>query len=214
MTGTLDTMIPMLVIGLSVDTATKSPMVVLQRQDGEETLAIWVGAMEAMAISLALSGNALPRPLTHDLLLSALNMLGGSLEGVDIHDMREGTYHADLLLRQGERCIRMDCRPSDGIALALRVGAPIRMAEAMLHRTETGTRTADPASPRHLRPQDAATDMMRQAAARMTATMSRMLDVDAEAAPARSAETADGDTEEQRLTELLQMLEPESSRRM
>lgn len=212
-------MILMHVIGLSVDNSTKTPMVVLQDESGQETLPIWIGAMEAMAISLALSNSALPRPLTHDLLLTTLSALGGRLEAVEIHDMREGVYHADLMLHQGERSIRIDCRPSDAIALALRVDVPIRVAQEVMRRTaESAEHGDDPTSPRHMRPQDAATDMMRQAAARMSAAMSKAMDIDATPAsaprPAPQASPVNDDTEERRLAELLQMLEPQSTRRM
>ena len=231
-------MILMQVIGLTVDSNTKTPLVVLQDESGHEILPIWIGAMEAMAISLALSGSALPRPLTHDLMLSTLNMLGGLMEGVEIHDMRDGTYHADLLLRQGERALRVDCRPSDAIALALRVGAPIHVHPLVLsHVTEARKHPDDAQSVRLFRPQDAATDMMRQAAARMASTMAEQ-DVTVKGSAAslpmelRTVQTVpapgehrdkgtdeasdnnENSAEEQRLAEMLQMLEPDSSRRM
>lgn len=219
-------MILMHVVGLSVDNSSKTPIVVLQDESGQEVLPIWIGAMEAMAISLALSNSALPRPLTHDLLLTILGALGGRLEGVEIHDMQQNVYHADLLIRQDERSIRVDCRPSDAIALALRVGVGIRVARSVLRRTaETTTDSDDPSSLRHMRPQDAATDMMRQAAARMSATMAAMLGDEDKAnvkgetppdskKPSPAASLVSDESEEQRLARLLQMLEPDSSRRM
>ena len=218
-------MIRMHVIGLTVDNSTKTPLVVLQDEDGHEVLPIWIGAMEAMAISLALSGSILPRPLTHDLLLNALTKLGGRMEGVEIHDMREGTYHADLLLRHDGSVQRIDCRPSDAIALALRVGVPIDVHSAVLrHATEARQNPGEPSSARLLQPQDAATDMMRQAAARMTAAMTAEQEAQGSkhsaSGPTRSASHAhshageNDNAEEQRLAELLQMLEPDSSRRM
>lgn len=210
-------MILMHVIGLSVDNSSKTPMVILQDESGQETLPIWIGAMEAMAISLALSNSALPRPLTHDLLLTTLSALGGHLEAVEIHDMRQGVYHADLLLHQAERSLRIDCRPSDAIALALRVDIPIRVDPEVLRRTaETAQQGDDPTSLRHMHPQDAATDMMRQAAARMSAVMAKAMEIDAKASPGPEPQTgsASDENEERRLTELLQRLEPQSSRRM
>lgn len=127
-------MVEMKVVGLSLDEATKAPILVLKRESSEEVLPIWIGAMEAMAISLALNNVDVPRPLTHDLLLSTLEVLRAELVGVDLVDLREGTYFAELVIIAGGRQARVDCRPSDAIALALRASVPILVREEVLQR--------------------------------------------------------------------------------
>lgn len=127
-------MIEMKVVGLSLDDATKAPILVLRREAGEELLPIWIGAMEAMAISIALNSVDVPRPLTHDLLLNTLRSLDVHLVAVDVVDLRDGTYFAELdILHNGTRT-RVDCRPSDAIALALRADVPIFVSEDVLRR--------------------------------------------------------------------------------
>lgn len=81
--------------------------------------------MEAMAISLVLNNESLPRPLTHDLFLMTLKAFKAELRRVEINDLREGTFYAVLVLSGPEGRTRVDCRPSDAIALAMRAGAPI-----------------------------------------------------------------------------------------
>ncbi|MDE7065931.1 MAG: bifunctional nuclease family protein [Desulfovibrionaceae bacterium] len=208
-------MVIMQVIGLTVDSATKTPIVVLQESSGRELLPIWIGAMEAMAISLALSGGTLPRPLTHDLLLQTLEVMEGRLEAVDITGLCEGTYYAELLLARGDTVFRVDCRPSDGIALALRVPAPIRVSEHVLQEAaKARLRPSEEGTAQLTRPTDTTTDMVRQAADRLEAEAHR------DGTP-RSVSTlsfhggaADGPEEDRRLADLLKKLEPESSRKM
>ena len=107
-------------------------MLILKDIDEKTVLPIWIGAMEAMAISLALNEVKLPRPMTHDLLLSAISNLDARILAVDVVSLRDGTYYAELEVEQGGKKKRIDCRPSDGIALALRAEAPISVAEDVL----------------------------------------------------------------------------------
>ena len=113
-------MVEMHVEGLSLDPQTRKPIVILRQNDGKGLLPLWIGAMEAMTISLVLNGEELPRPLAHDLLLMVAKALNGTLTSVDIVDYRDDIYYAVLLLRGPSGLISVDCRPSDGIALALR----------------------------------------------------------------------------------------------
>ncbi|MGE9986511.1 bifunctional nuclease family protein [Desulfovibrio sp. SGI.169] len=151
-------MVEMHVFGLSIDPQTKNPIVILKQIDGEAVLPIWVGAMEAMAISLVLNNERLPRPLTHDLLLMSLNALKAELLHVEITELKDGIYYALLALRGPEGQARVDCRPSDAIALALRAGASILVSPSALQRPRGETPSAQAA--------DAATDMMRKVSAR------------------------------------------------
>ena len=109
----------MKVLGLTLDGTTNAPILVLQQEDGDEVLPIWLGAAEAMAISMALNDLSPDRPLTHPLLIEIMTALGARVSGVTITDLRDGTFYALLDLQRGSETIQLDCRPSDGIILAL-----------------------------------------------------------------------------------------------
>jgi bifunctional DNase/RNase len=180
-------MLTMRVLGLTLDDASHAPILLLQEETGRELLPIWIGAMEAMSISLALGKVPVDRPLTHDLLLLLLRSLDARLSGVELVALREGTYYADLILQlENGETRRLDCRPSDAVALALRAQAPIRVSEEILHAA-AGRRVSDDGS---------FTEALLQTP------------VENDAGDARRAE------EERRLAELLRALEPESRRKM
>ena len=122
----------MKVFGLALDEDSQVPVLVLKDEGETRVLPIWIGAMEAMAISLALNGVELPRPMTHDLLLSAIKGLDGVVQRIDVTSLKEGTYYAEIQVLQGEATRRIDSRPSDAIALALRAKAPIFVEQAIL----------------------------------------------------------------------------------
>ncbi len=116
------------------DQLSGSPVVLLRELDSGQVLPIWIGLAEARAISFELHGIELSRPMTHDLLTNVLATLGAQLEEVVVSDLREGTYYGLLKLRvDGEAEPRwIDTRPSDGLALALRAGATIRVARKLI----------------------------------------------------------------------------------
>lgn len=118
-------MVRMKVFGLALDKNSQSPILVLKNDDESMALPIWIGAVEAMSISMALNNIPFPRPMTHDLLLSSVAELGGLLLQVDVTSIKDGTFFAELVVVQGERRMRIDCRPSDAIALAVRAECPI-----------------------------------------------------------------------------------------
>lgn len=125
-------MIEMKVLGLALDGITKAPILVLKAAQGEEVLPLWIGVVEAMSISLPLNNAKAERPLTHDLMAGLLHGLGVSMAGVSIVDVRDGVFYAVLDLVRGTEMLQIDCRPSDGIALALRLQAPIRASASVL----------------------------------------------------------------------------------
>lgn len=125
-------MIEVAVAQLGVDRATNSPVVILREREGTRVLPIWIGPAEASAIAMELQGVKFPRPLTHDLLKLIIVGLGGSLQHVYIRSVQENTYFAELLIRRGEDAFQVDARPSDSIALALRLRAPIFASEGLL----------------------------------------------------------------------------------
>jgi len=117
------------VVGVRVELPSNQPIVLLKEVDGDRYLPIWIGAVEATAIAYEQQGVKPPRPLTHDLMRDILAALDAPLRAVEIMELKDNIYFADLLLGDG---VRVSARPSDSIALALRVGAPIRCAEQIL----------------------------------------------------------------------------------
>ena len=130
-------MIKMRVAHLGLDRTNNTPVVVLQEESGERTLPIWIGAPEANAIAMELQGVKPERPLTHDLMKHLLAGLGGELRRVVISGLRDKTYLAALLVYRGESVFEVDARPSDSIALALRMNAPIYSNEDLLDQVAT-----------------------------------------------------------------------------
>ncbi len=120
------------VAGVTVDPVTKSPIVVLREPETGNVIPIWIGLLEANAIALALEGTQLPRPMTHDLMKSILLATGTRLLEIEIADIRESTYFALLHIEGHGGSVRVDARPSDAIALALRCGARILVSETVL----------------------------------------------------------------------------------
>ncbi len=118
-------MLDLEVVGVRVEMPSNNPIVLLRDRDGGRYLPIWVGAVEATAIAYAQQGIIPPRPLTHDLLRDILTALGVTLAEVRITALEEGVFYAVLVFSTG---VEVSARPSDAIALALRVDAPIRGA--------------------------------------------------------------------------------------
>ncbi len=94
-------------------------IIVLRERDGERAFPIVIGSFEAAAIDRRLKGIPMPRPLTHDLLATIIEQLGGELEKIVINDLREHTFYAKLVIRQNGQLIEIDARPSDAIALGV-----------------------------------------------------------------------------------------------
>lgn len=115
---------------LLVDTSNNAPVVLLEGDEDRKVMPIWIGQNEALAISLKLQEKEFERPLTHDLLKSVLDKLGQDLEKVVIDDLSNKTYYATLELKgpEGDE-LKIDSRPSDSIALALRTDSPIFVDE-------------------------------------------------------------------------------------
>jgi bifunctional DNase/RNase len=128
-------MVPVRVLGLAVDVRMQ-PVVLLTPLDnppGPRTLVpIWVGSQEATSISIAVSGKEAPRPLSHDLMQRLLEAVGASVDRVEVTRIEDGTFYAELSLTTPRGPLTLDCRPSDAIALASRVAAPLFVADAVL----------------------------------------------------------------------------------
>jgi uncharacterized protein len=119
---------------LGLDRSNNNPVVILQEDEGERILPIWIGPGEASAIAMQLADWSFSRPLTHDLLVSVLSGLGGSLERVIITRVVDNTYFAELIIQRNGDLISVDARPSDSIAVALRLKSRIFVEETLLEQ--------------------------------------------------------------------------------
>jgi len=138
-------LVEMAVESVRVHMLSKGHVVILKDLERERYLPIWVGQWEASAIAMKLQGVSPERPLTHDLLASVLAEIGATVREVVIADLAEETFHARIMVEAGGRIHEVDARPSDALALALRVGVRIFAAEAVLERA--GLETADDETP-------------------------------------------------------------------
>jgi uncharacterized protein len=128
-------MIEVKVQSLGLDRTSNTPVVILQEKDGSRVLPIWIGPGEASAIAMELAGMKFSRPLTHDLFASVIRGMGGALLRVMITRVIENTYYAELIVQRGGEMISIDARPSDSIAIALRMEASIYTSEELLETT-------------------------------------------------------------------------------
>jgi bifunctional DNase/RNase len=125
--------IEMELLGVRLELPANAPVVLLREQEGERrVLPIYIGPEEARAIALALEGVSTPRPMTHDLLRDTLAALAAEVVRITVTDLQESTFFAEIELRSGDRSITVSSRPSDAVALAVRVDAPIFAAESVL----------------------------------------------------------------------------------
>jgi len=136
------------IVSLSVDAASNQPVIILKPVDDEESsarlLPIWIGHPEAASILLALQSIEPPRPMTHDLLSNIVSTLGHQVARVEITRLEAGTFYAAIFLEDESGTVVIDARPSDSIALAVRTGSPIYVAEQVLDEAAV---TADQNSP-------------------------------------------------------------------
>lgn len=120
-------------LGVRLELPANAPVVLLREQAGERrVLPIYIGPEEARAIALALEGVATPRPMTHDLLRDLLGAVDVRVVSITVTELRESTFFAEIELQAGERTVRVSSRPSDAVALAVRVDAPIFASEEVL----------------------------------------------------------------------------------
>ena len=135
--------VPVDLVGVRIELPSNTPIVLLREKGGDRYLPIWIGAGEATAIALALEGVEPQRPLTHDLLATIVGHLGSTVGRVVITQLRDGIFYADLVLvRDGEETT-ISSRPSDAIALAARVDAPITVLSGLLDEAGVEIRDED-----------------------------------------------------------------------
>ena len=124
--------VEMTIKGLMVDPVTNMPIIILRDQEGQRVLPIWVGVFEANAIALQIENIATPRPMTHDLLRNVIADLKAQVRKIVVSDLKENTFYALIYMTVNGDTIAVDARPSDAIALALRVRAPIFVEDAVI----------------------------------------------------------------------------------
>lgn len=121
---------------LGLDRSTNSPVVVLREEGGERLLPIWIGPPEAKAIAMQMAGMSFGRPLTHDLIVAVIREAHGELERIEIPRIDNNIYYAELVVSTPTGEVRVDARPSDSIAVALRADARILADDSLLDLVE------------------------------------------------------------------------------
>jgi bifunctional DNase/RNase len=144
-------MVKMEIKGLLMDPVSNMPVVVLRDAANGVFLPIWVGIFEANAIALQMEKITTPRPMTHDLLKNLLGELDAKVEKIVINDLKDNTFFARIHLLRGETRWNVDSRPSDAIALALRVDAEIFVEEDVLEKSKTLRPDGDETDPERLK---------------------------------------------------------------
>ena len=137
--------------GLMMDPVTNMPIVILKDLNGNAVLPIWVGVYEANAIALEIEKVATPRPMTHDLIKNLLLGLNTTVQKVVVNDLREETYYALIWLEQDGQVISIDSRPSDALAVALRLDCPIYVEESVLKSSKLAHATSEKVADDELR---------------------------------------------------------------
>lgn len=131
-------MVEMELVGVRVELPSNTPIVLLRETEGQRrVLPIFIGGPEATAIAFALDGVVTPRPMTHDLMKDVIDGLGSKLERIVVTSLSAGTFYAELHLAAAGGVRQVSARPSDAIALAVRVGAPIFAEEAVVDEAAT-----------------------------------------------------------------------------
>lgn len=143
--------IEMKIRGLMMDSSTNTPIVILKDVEGNAVLPIWVGIYEANAIALEIEKVSTPRPMTHDLLKTFLMGFDASVSKVVVNELRDDTFYAVIWIEKNGELISVDARPSDALALALRMDCPIYVEEDVLKSSKVAAAAADPGSNDELR---------------------------------------------------------------
>ena len=143
--------VEMKIRGLMMDPVTNMPIVVLKDVGGEAVLPIWVGVYEANAIALEIEKVTTPRPMTHDLIKNLLIGLDTHVHKIVVNELREDTYFAVIWMERDGKVISIDSRPSDALALALRLDCPIYVDEEVLKFSKQASASSDRVSSDDLR---------------------------------------------------------------
>jgi uncharacterized protein len=126
-------LIEMKLEGVRVEVPSQRPILLLKEKDGKRYLPIWVGAFEASAIALEISKIKTPRPMTHDLIVNILKDIGSVVESIEVCDIKDNTFYAFLNIKLSDQSFKIDSRPSDAIAIAVREKCVIYSSELVLN---------------------------------------------------------------------------------
>ena len=143
--------VEMKIRGLMMDPVTNMPIVILKDINGAAVLPIWVGIYEANAIALEIEKVTTPRPMTHDLIKNLLSGLETRVHRVVVNDLRDDTFYAVIWLERDGEVISIDSRPSDALALALRVDCPIYVEDEVLKNSKVSNAASEKLSSDELR---------------------------------------------------------------
>jgi bifunctional DNase/RNase len=143
--------VEMKIRGLMMDPMTNNPIVVLKDVNGTAILPIWVGLYEAQAIALEIDKQVTPRPMTHDLIRNLLFGLETGVKKIVVSDLRDDTFYAVIWLERGGELISVDSRPSDALAIALRLDCPIFVDDSVLKSSRDTAVVAEAGSNEELR---------------------------------------------------------------
>jgi len=143
--------VEMRIRGLLMDPVTNTPIVILKDAKSDTVLPIWVGIYEANAIALEIEKVSTPRPMTHDLIKNVLTGLDAHVHKVVVTELKEDTFYAVIWMEREGRVISVDSRPSDALALALRVDCPIYVDDEVLKNSKKAASASDPATSEELR---------------------------------------------------------------
>jgi hypothetical protein len=143
--------IEMKIRGLMMDPVTNMPIVILKDVNGSTILPIWVGVYEANAIALEIEKVTTPRPMTHDLIKSLLMGLNTGVQKVVVNELKEDTFYALIWLERDGEIISVDSRPSDALAVALRLDCPIYVEESVLKSSKMSTAVSEKVNNEELR---------------------------------------------------------------
>jgi uncharacterized protein len=129
--------VEMRIKGLMLDPITNMPIIILSDQEGRRILPIWVGFFEANAIALQMENVATPRPMTHDLLKNIITGLNGTVKKILVNNLWDNTFYALIYVETNGELVAIDSRPSDAIALALRMKSPIFVEEEVIKKAKS-----------------------------------------------------------------------------
>ena len=125
------------IAGMTMDPASNTPIIILKSIKGDQAVPIWIGLLEATSIASALRNIKFDRPMTHDLFKNFLDMLSIKVARIEVCDLRDNTFYAQIYFTSQEKNFSMDARPSDAIAIALRFNAPIFIDDKIIEKSQS-----------------------------------------------------------------------------
>ena len=124
----------MIVHAITIDPDSNSPILLLKEKDGDKTLPIWIGILEAAAIATEMEKIQFSRPMTHDCIINVLNAVNARVPKIEITELKDNTYYALLTIQTGDKEMQVDARPSDAVAIALRANSAIFVNDTVLNK--------------------------------------------------------------------------------